>query len=261
MENKAILVVSFGTSYPETRSMTIDVIEEELMKRFPDRTFYRAWTSGMIRKKIKERDNTVIFSVDEALDQMEKDGITDILVQPTHIVAGEEYERIMNRICANQNRFQSVSLGEPLISSFRDVYHVARILESRYSELTDKDMLVFMGHGSAKLEFDAYEELKRQFNKDGHDNYAIGTVEFTPGIEPVLEKIKELKPERVFLAPLLLVAGDHATNDMAGDGPDSWKNQIKELGPEVECHVRGLGELPEVVKMYIWHAEHASVIK
>ena len=111
MENKAILVVSFGTSYPETRSKTIDIIEEEFVKRFPDRTFYRAWTSGMIRKKIKERDNTVIFSVDEALDQMEKDGITDLLVQPTHLVAGEEYDKIMNRICANQNRF----CGNPII--------------------------------------------------------------------------------------------------------------------------------------------------
>ena len=127
---KALLVVSFGTSIPATRERTITALEYALASAFPDRTFYRAWTSGMIRKKIKERDNTVIFSVDEALDQMEKDGITDLLVQPTHLVAGEEYERIMNRICANQNRFQSVSLGEPLISSFRDVYHVARILET-----------------------------------------------------------------------------------------------------------------------------------
>ena len=261
MEKKALLVVSFGTSYPETRSKTIDVIEEMLKEKFPDRTFYRAWTSGMIRKKIKERDNMVILSVEEALDQMEKDGITDLLVQPTHLIAGEEYDKIMNHICLNQNRFQSISLGEPLIKSYRDVYHLVRILESKYSELTDKDMLVLMGHGSARMEFDAYEELKRQFLKNGHGNYVIGTVEFTPGIEPVLEKVMERKPERVFLAPLLLVAGDHATNDMAGDGTDSWKNQIKTLGPEVICNVKGIGEYPEVQKMYVWHAEHANIIK
>jgi sirohydrochlorin cobaltochelatase len=257
MEKKALLVVSFGTSYPETRSKTIDVIEEMLKEKFPDRTFYRAWTSGMIRKKIKERDNMVILSVEEALDQMEKDGITDLLVQPTHLITGEEYDKIMNHICLNQNRFQSISLGDPLIKSYRDVYHLVRILESKYSELTDKDMLVFMGHGSARMEFDAYEELKRQFLKNGHGNYVIGTVEFTPGIEPVLEKVMERKPERVFLAPLLLVAGDHATNDMAGDEPDSWKSVFTEKGFQVSCVVKGLGEYKDMRSILVRHAMEA----
>ena len=261
MEKKALLVVSFGTSYPETRSKTIDIVEEELRKKFPDRIFYRAWTSGMIRRKLKERDDIEIMSVQDALEQMTEDGVTDVLVQTTHVLAGEEYSRVKNQICLYQDKFSTVALGEPLISSYRDVYHIARILESYYSDLTEKDMLVLMGHGSSEMEFPAYEELGRQFKNNGHENYCIGTVEFTPGIEQVLEKVKLYKPEHVYLAPLLLVAGDHASNDMAGDEPDSWKNQIEALGPQVICHVKGMGEYPEVQKMYVWHAEHANIIK
>lgn len=261
MEKKALLVVSFGTSYEETRVKTIDVIEEELKKKFPDRAFYRAWTSGIILRKLRERDGLEIMSVQEALEKMGEDGITDVLIQTTHVLKGEEYDRVKKQICNDQDKFTSVALGEPLISSYRDVYHIARILEGYYPDLTEKDMLVLMGHGSSGMEFPAYEELEKQFQKDGHENYCIGTVEFDPGIGPVLDKVKRDKPERVYLAPLLLVAGDHATNDMAGDEADSWKSRIGALGAEVICHVKGIGEYPEVQKMYIWHAEHANTIK
>lgn len=257
MDKKALLVISFGTSFEETRRKTIDAIENELRQAFPERRFYRAWTSGMIRRKLRETESTVIPSVQETLEQMERDGVTDVLVQPTHLLLGAEYVRTEEIIHANLHRFETVAVGAPLLCNRREADHLAKTLEDIYAGLAETDMLVLMGHGSAQMVFPAYEEMARQFRKDGHENICLGTVEFTPGIEPVLTCVRQYRPERVFLAPLLLVAGDHAANDMAGDRPDSWKNQLAALGPQVICCVKGLGEYPAVRAMYVRHAMRA----
>ena len=257
---KGLLVVSFGTSYPETRKVTIEAIENDLQRAFPDRRLYRAWTSGMIRRKLEKAEGLRILSVAETLEQMAADGVTDVLVQPTHLLNGEELERTRETVRSFAGRFDTLSMGEPLLSCPGDITVLARAVEEIYGDLPCGELLVLMGHGSAAMVFPAYELLEEQLRRDGYPHICIGTVEFTPGIAPVLERVRRDKPARVHLAPLLVVAGDHALNDMSGDDPDSWKNQIAREGAEVVCHLTGLGEYEAVRALYVEHAGRACPI-
>ena len=254
---KALLAVSFGTSHDDTRALTIDAFEKDLREAFPDRTFYRAWTSGVIRRILRERDGLIIDSVSLAMERMLEDGIKDVLVQPSHILTGEEYEKVTSAVEKYKARFEKISVGLPLISCEDDAVRVAGILGDAFNFLKDDEMLVLMGHGAARCDFPAYEILQKTFREKGCKNVAIGTVEFDPGIAPVLECVKDLKPSKVYLTPLLIVAGDHAKNDMAGNEPDSWKNTIKGLGPDVEVVLRGLCEYAPVREMFVEHAKAA----
>ena len=255
--NKGLLVISFGTSFRDTCEKTIVAIEKDLRDAFPDRLFYRAWTSSIIRKKIKERDKLVILSPEEALEQMAEDGIKDVLIQPTHMLAGGEYDKVVAALEPRMDAFEKVVIGNPLMENEEDIRVFAGKLSEIAGDLAADEMAVFMGHGSEDVKLPVYTLLNQFCAEAGRDNICIGTVEFEPGIEPVLEKVKEKKPAKVFLQPLLIVAGDHANNDMAGDEDDSWKNQIGALGPEVVCIVKGMGEFEAVRKLYVEHAKAA----
>jgi len=257
---KGLLAISFGTSYAATRPRTLEATESALRRAFPDRRFYRAWTSGMLRRKLERTEGLRIPSVEEALDQMAADGVADVLVQPTHLLAGEEFQQAREAVAAAAARFDTLAMGEPLLSDEADVAALAKAVEQIYGEMPEGELLALMGHGSAAMTFPVYELLERQFRRDGYDNICIGTVEFTPGIAPVLERVRREKPARVHLAPLLLAAGDHAAGDMAGDGPDSWRNQILREGADVVCHLNGLGEFEAVRALYVAHARSARAI-
>ena len=259
-EKKALLVVSFGTSYEETRKVTIEAIEEDLRKAFPDRTFYRAWTSKMIRKKLLERDGLAIDDVKQAMERMAADGVTDVLVQPTHMLTGIEFEDTIRTIRAFAGTFPVLTMGRALIANEEDLKQLGCALEKIFAQEIASGMMVFMGHGSEKNAFPVYELLQQHFETDGHGNVCVGTVEFTPGIGPVLEKIRALHPEKIFLTPLLVVAGDHALNDMSGDDEDSWKNQFRREGADVTCIIKGLGQYPEIRQLYLEHAKAAVPI-
>ncbi len=254
--NKGLLVVSFGTSYAAARARTLESVENTLRDAFPDRRFYRAWTSPMLRRKLQREEDIVIYSVDEALLQMEEDGVTDVLVQPTHMLAGEELQKTEETLAASAGRFASLAVGRPLLADEDDIASLAGILEEKY-RTDDDELLVFMGHGSAAMSVPVYERMEERFRKDGYPNVCIGTVEYEPGIDNVLSRIRKVKPARVHLVPLLVTAGEHVLRDMAGDGPDSWKNQIAEEGCEPVCHLSGLGDLEEVRRIYTDHAERA----
>ena len=254
---KALLVISFGTSYEETRKKTIERIEEDLKNTFPDRTFFRAWTSGVIRRKIKDRDGLVIPSVEEALEEIEKAGITDLLIQPTHIQAGGEYAGIMQAVRLYENTGMKIRIGRPLLDTEEDIKEMAGILTGLFSGAEKADMTVFMGHGSEKAALPVYKLLGEAFEQTGHGDFVVGTVEFDPGIGIVLDKVREQKPERVVLTPFLIVAGDHALNDMSGDEEDSWKNRIAAEGPEVDCIVKGMGEYPQIRALFVRKAKEA----
>jgi len=257
MQNKkSLLVISFGTSHENTRKLTIEAIENDLRNAFPDRAFYRAWTSGMIRSKLKKKGSLIVFSIQEAIEQMVKDGVNDVLVQFTHVLKGEEYDRSIEVLKEAQERFDRLYIGEPLVSNVEDVAKLAGLIEKEYP-LQNREILAMMGHGSARMAFPAYEKLQEQFIKDGFPGIVLGTVEFEPGIAPVLSYVKESKPQKVTLAPLLVVAGDHALTDMAGEGPDSWKNRLLSEGPDVSCVLKGLGEYGTVRAMYVEHARAA----
>lgn len=256
-EKKALLVVSFGTSYEQTRKLTIEAIEEDLKAAFPDRVFYRAWTSKMIKKKLLERDGLQIDDVREALERMVSDGVTDVLIQPTHMLTGVEFEDTVRTIRSYADAFTMMTMGRALVANEEDLRLLGQALEKVFAEEIASGMLVFMGHGSERNAFPVYERLQEQFAQDGHPDVCVGTVEFNPGIAPVLEKIRTRRPEKIFLTPLLVVAGDHATNDMSGDEEDSWKNQFIREGAAVACIVRGLGEYPEIRQLYLEHAKAA----
>ncbi|MCR4963924.1 MAG: sirohydrochlorin cobaltochelatase [Firmicutes bacterium] len=260
ISHKGLLVVSFGASCRGENPNTLETVEAALGGAFPDRRFFRAWTSGMLRRKLEREQGRQVDAVDEALQRMSAAGITDVLVQPTHLLMGEEFRSLEETIRSFAGQFASLAMGLPLLAQEADAAALAKIIEKVYPTGRG-ELLALMGHGSAALDFPAYEILERQFRQDGYDNICIGTVEFTPGIEPVLARIRRERPRRVHLAPLLLAAGGHVMKDMAGDDAASWKNQIAGAGAEAVCHLIGLGDYAAVRDMYIQHARCASSVK
>lgn len=261
MNEKALLVVSFGTSYEETRKKTIDKIEEDLAASFPDRRLYRAWTSKMIIKKLKNRDNIIVDTVPEALERMAADGVTDLLVQPTHVLNGLENEWMREDILKVKDRFETIRIGDPLLMYTEDFFTVIRGLMASLPIPAEDEALVFMGHGTSHSTNMTYPALDYMFKDRGFPHVLIGTVEGYPELDSVLRDLKEMKTVRkVYLAPFMVVAGDHALNDMAGDDEDSWKSQLTEAGYEVECILKGLGEFDALRKLFSEHAEKAELL-
>ncbi|MBS6196257.1 MAG: sirohydrochlorin cobaltochelatase [Clostridiales bacterium] len=254
---KAILVVSFGTSYHDTREKTIDVIENEIGNAFPDYQIYRAWTSKMIMAKILKRDGVKINNVKEAMEQMKADGITDVIVQPTHVINGIENDLMKEDALSYRDDFHSITFGTPLLTSEQDNWDMIEAISGEFPELDDTKALVLMGHGTTHYANAIYAALDYSFKDKGHSNIYLGTVEAYPSMETLLKMVKEKSYQQVILAPFMIVAGDHATNDMAGDDPDSWRCQFEEHGFGVDCRLKGLGEYPAVRELFVRHVKEA----
>ena len=255
---KAILAVSFGTSHNDTRKVTIDAIERDMQEAFPDYSLYRAWTSKMIIKKLKNRDNVHVFTVRKAMEQMKKDGITDVLVQPTHVINGIENDLMKEDALAYRDDFHSITFGDPLLTSAEDNLAVIQAIADEFPDLTQDQVLVLMGHGTTHYANSIYAALDYTFKDKGYKNIFLGTVEAYPSMESLMRMVKEYNPSKVVLAPFMIVAGDHAKNDMAGDDPDSWYSQFKAAGFEVEPVVKGLGEYPGVRSLLVDHLKVAA---
>lgn len=252
-KKQAILVVSFGTSYDETRKVTIDAIENSIQEAFPEFRVYRAWTSKMILAKIKKRDGIHIHNVKEAMEQMKADGITDVVVQPTHVINGIENDLMQEDALAYQESFHSIRFGNPLLTTEEDNQTVIRAVASEFSSLSEDEVLVMMGHGTTHYANAIYAALDYAFKDYGHENIYLGTVEAYPSMSSILKMIAAKEPKKVVLAPFMIVAGDHARNDMAGDDPESWYCQLKEAGYPVECVLKGLGEYASIRDLFIKH--------
>ena len=255
---KAILVVSFGTSVNETRKKTIDRIEADIRNANPDAAIYRAWTSKMIIRKLKERDGVTIHTVKEAMDAMIQDGIRELIVQPTHIINGIEHDRMKEDVLAYAGHFDSIRFGTPLLTSTDDIEEAIRAFMEDWKGLPENEVLVLMGHGTTHYANTAYAALDYTFKDLGYSNVVIGTVEAYPSVPSILRSLDALHPKKVHLAPFMIVAGDHATNDMAGEEEDSWKNQFEAAGYPVECHLKGLGEYPGIRKIFLKHIEESK---
>ena len=253
---RGVLVVSFGTSYDDTRAKTIDKIEDEIRAVCPENPFYTAWTSSIIRRKLQERDGVHVNDVQEALAEMKKDGIREVIVQPTFILRGHEFDKMKEQFMVCEGDFDKVTICDSLIMSEEDERKIAELLAEEY-HLTDDEVLLFMGHGTDHAANVLYGEMNRIFEETGHGNMVMGTVEGDFSIENFVEKMKEVKPKKILLAPFMIVAGDHACNDMAGDDEDSWKNILEKEGYEVECFIKGLGEMETVRKLF---AEHTQAV-
>lgn len=266
---KGILVVSFGTSYKDTREVTISAIENAIQHAYPDIPLYTAWTSKMIMAKLQRTTGEKICNVSEALSKMQANGITDVYVQPTHIIPGIEYDCLCEDVQEFHDAFQSITVGRPLLSSTDDMQEVISIIAKEFSEIADskdaKDMknstsvsaeaLVLMGHGSEHYANTTYAALDYMCKQMGYMNIHVGTVEAYPSLDDVLHLLQKSDVKKVHLAPLLIVAGDHARNDMAGDEDDSWKRVLEAQGYEVVCHLRGLGEYAQIQQMFVAHLQ------
>ena len=254
---RAILVVSFGTSYEETRKVTIDAIEQEIGDAHPDYKIYRAWTSKMILKNLKKRDNIHYDTVTEAFLRMREDGITDVVVQPTHVINGIENDLMTQEALAFRNDFHSILFGDPLLTTMEDNDYMIEAIRKEFPDLADDEVLVLMGHGTTHYSNAIYAALDYTFKDRGYPNIFLGTVEAYPSMESLLHMIKEFQPRRVVLAPFMIVAGDHAQNDMAGDDPESWRCQLEAAGFPVTCVLKGLGEYKSVRKLFLQHVDAA----
>ena len=257
-KTKAILVVSFGTSFHRTREKTIDRIEADIESAYPDYQIYRAWTSKMIIAKLLRRDGVKVPTVAEAVEQMIADGITELIVQPTHVINGVENDLMKEDVLKRRDAFERVAFGDPLLTSQEDNVAVIRAVMEEFPDLKEDEALVLMGHGTTHYANAIYAALDYTFKDMGYSRVFLGTVEAYPSMESLKKQIRALGPKRLILAPFMVVAGDHAIHDMSGQDEDSWRSQFEREGYEVVCQMKGLGEYSGVRQIYLEHVREAQ---
>lgn len=258
---KGLLSVSFGTSHAGTRERTLDAVEAKLRESFPDWAFYSAWTSSRIVGKTRERGEWH-DTLDEALDRLSADGVDDLAVSTTCLLQGGEMAKTTNAVrkwAAAQGR--SAHLATPLLGSKEDRRAMARIVCDEFSFVGQSDALLFMGHGSSKADNSVYDDVQHELRALGRERFFVATVEGLPLFQDVLPCIKACGAQRVYLAPFMMVAGDHALNDLAGEAEDSWASRLKAEGLRVEVVLKGLGEYAGVQELVCSHVREALAIR
>ena len=275
-----LLVVSFGTSFNDSRAEDIKGIEDALAEAYPDWSVRRAFTAQIIINHVEARDDEAIDNMQQALDRAVDNGVKNLVVQPTHLMHGAEYDEMVEAIDGYKDKFESVAIAEPMLGEVGDDATVINddkkavaqaITDEACKEAGFDDMqaaadagtaFVFMGHGTSHTANVTYDQMQTQMNDLGFINAFIGTVEGEPedtACEAVIEKVKEAGFKNVILRPLMVVAGDHANNDMAGDDEDSWKSQFEASGDfdSVDCQIAGLGRIEAVEDLYVEHTKAA----
>lgn len=253
-----LLVLSFGTSFNDSRRLTIGAIEDQLEKSFPDYSVRRGFTANIVIDHVAKRDGEKIDDIDQSLKRAVDNGVKNLVVQPTHLMNGLEYEELKGDIAQYSDAFDKIAIGQPLLSSDDDFSRVENAIVDWTKDYDDGETaIVFMGHGTSADSNGVYQKMQDLLTKDGHTNYFVGTVEATPSLDDVMAAVKKGNYKRVVLEPLMVVAGDHANNDMAGDDEDSWKSQFEAAGYQVECLLRGLGENETIRQIYVEHAQAA----
>lgn len=261
MERKmAILVVSFGTSYNDSREAAIGAVEKAIGAAFPEIELRRAFTSQIIIDKLKKRDGIAIDNMEEALQRAVSDGIETLIVQPTHMMAGFEYMDLASELDEYKDKFKKTVLAAPLLTEDEDFEAVIQAITKDTACYDDGDTAIcFMGHGTEAASNAVYSKMQDMILKAGYENYFIGTVEANPTIKNLVEVVKKAgKYKKVVLKPLMVVAGDHANNDMAGEDEDSWKSIFEAEGYKVTCIIEGLGQMPAIQAIYAAHTKAAA---
>lgn len=253
---KAILVVSFGTSHHDACEKNIKSIEKDIAAEFPQWEIRRAFTSGMIIRKLSSRDGISTDTVVEALERLHSEGFDTVVIQPTHILNGEEYDDIVEDAGEYVDRFRNFVIGDPLLTNTDDYKQLVKIVSDSIPA-ESSTAICLMGHGSEHFADSAYAALDYHFKDNGRADICVGTVEGFPDLDTLMRHVEALGVKRVLLTPLMVVAGDHAVNDMAGDEEDSWKIAFTAAGYETDCLIKGLGEYAEIRKMYIEHVRSA----
>ena len=277
---KEILVVSFGTSYNDSRVADIKGIEDAIQAAFPDWSVRRAFTAQIIINHVQARDGEFIDNVDQALQRAVDNGVKQLIIQPTHLMHGAEYDELMESVNAYADQFEAVAVAEPLLgevgkdatvinedkAAVAEAIVAAALDEAGYASMEDAvndgTAFVFMGHGTAHVAKVTYSQMQTQMSTLGYNNVFIGTVEGEPeetACENVIEAVSAAGYKNVVLRPLMVVAGDHANNDMAGDEEDSWKTMFLDSGAfdSVDCQIAGLGSIEAVEDLYVAHTQAA----
>ena len=256
---KELLVVSFGTSYNDSRRLTIGGIEAAVAEAFSDYDVRRAFTAQIVIDHVERRDGVHIDNLTEALDRAVANGVKTLVVQPTHLMHGFEYDDVMAELAEYADAFENgIVVGDPLLTSDEDFDRVADILIDLLKDYDDGETaLVYMGHGTEHEANAVYAKMQDVFADKGAANYYVGTVEAAPSVDDVLAAIEGKGYKRVVLRDMMVVAGDHANNDMAGDEEDSWKSIFTVAGYDVECVLEGLGQVPAIQQIYVEHAQKA----
>ena len=253
---KGVIVASFGTSHEDTRKKTIDVIENDIRESFNDSLFIRAWTSNIIRAKLKRTENLHINDIEEAIKEAIKEGVKELLVISTHIINGIEHNKVKDTVLSYKDNFEKIKIGNALLEDKEDFDYIVKEFDILYKKEPDKAYLL-MGHGSDHEANKVYEELRNELVDYGRDDIYIACVEGYPYIEDVLPQLTDYKS--IHLAPFMIVAGDHAKNDMAGD-EDSFKTMLEERNKQVSFELKGLGEYEFVRNLILKHANEAVYV-
>lgn len=257
--DKEILVVSFGTSYSNSRHVTIGAIEDAIREAYPDYQVRRAFTAQIIIDKLKKEENIEIDNVKQALDRAVANGVKTLVVQPTHLMNGLEYNDLKKELDKYKDKFDKIALGKPLLTSDEDFKQVIAAITNDTKEYLDGETAIcFMGHGTEAESNKVYATMQEKLKAAGYNDYFVGTVEAKPSVDDVIAQVKESgKYKRVILQPLMVVAGDHANNDMAGNEEDSWASKFKAAGFEVKPVLKGLGQNYDIQKIYLEHVKAA----
>ena len=255
-EKKAILVASYGTSYDDTREKTIGAIERHIAESFPGWEVRRAFTSRPVIRILEKRGIHVDF-VDAALDRLAEEGFGTVVVQPTLVMNGVEYDYMMEEVEKRRDRFDAIAVGRPLLTTSEDFDALIEAIESAYGPEAEDDAMVLMGHGTTHFANSAYSELQLRIIASGRRDVYVTTVEGFPNYESTLDLMKDGGRRDVVMFPLMIVAGDHANNDLAGDEDDSLRNVMIAAGYNPRCVVRGMGEYPEFRDLFRAHAADA----
>lgn len=257
MSKKGILVVSFGTSYAETRKVTIQAIENKVKEIFKEYEVRRAFTSGMIINKLKKRDNIFIDNTEEALEKMAEEGFEEIYVQSLHIMPGEEYDDVRLAVHKFEHKevFKKLVLGRPLLYRTKDYFKAVKALKDQIPEREREHAIVFMGHGSTHPANSSYALFQHVIDESKLENVYIANVEGFPELEVILPRLNKNAIKEITLMPFMLVAGDHATNDMASDEKDSWKSILEKEGYKVNIYLHGIGENKGIQDIFIQHVQ------
>jgi len=254
---KALLVISFGTSYDETLRKNIEVCEQQLSRAFPDYDLKRAFTSHIIIRKLMRVKGQAVDTPAMAVERLLLEKYEEVLIQPLHIIPGDEYNhKVLESVLPFKHRFRNFAVGKPLLYHIQDYDMVLDALEAQMPPMEKDDVMVLMGHGSDHPANSSYSCLQAKAD-DRNLPLLIGCVEGYPELDRVLIKLKERRCSRVHLMPLMLVAGDHAQNDMAGEDEESWNQILLKEGYDVTCHLRGLGENSLIQKAFIEKAQEA----
>ncbi|SCG82159.1 anaerobic sirohydrochlorin cobaltochelatase [Proteiniborus sp. DW1] len=254
---KGIIVASFGTSYEETRKLCIESVENKVKREFCEYQVERAFTSQIVINKLKKGDGILVNNVTEALQKMNQEGIAQVFVQSLHIVPGHEYNKLLNQVnlFKEKNDDMTIHVGAPLLNDDTDYKKVVEAIE--FKALNQYEAVVFMGHGTDHASDSRYDLLEKYFRKEYSNNIFIGTVEGSVKLEDIIPQLLEKKISSVKLIPFMLVAGDHALNDMAGDEEDSWKSMLIKNGFHVEVTLNGLGENKKIQDIFLCHLKDA----